>query len=320
MAEPVAGPGGAQLMNEPLAEPVAEPMSEPKAEPMELRDRVAVITGAAGGIGLSMAKAALDHGMRVLIADIDEARAEAEAAALRRDGADITAEGCDVRDLGNVEALRDSALGVFGRVDLVCNNAGVGLARPITDCSAGDWRLVVDVNIGGVVNGVRAFVPLLIEQGSGHVSATASLSGLVADPDLSIYNLTKFAVVGLMESLGHELRRDHPGVGASVLCPGPVATDLIATSAQLREHAAQRSEAAPAAAPQADELNAAVGDYLARGMHPDEVGRIAIDGIAEGRFWLITHPELTHELLDARHAAMLDGGRLADLPDDWTDQ
>ena len=277
--------------------------------PFPLDSKVAVITGAAGGIGLGMARAAIAHGMRVTISDVDGARAAEAADALAAGGATVTSHACDVRDLAQVETLRDAAIDDHGRVDLVCNNAGVGLARPLPDCTDADWNLLFDVNVTGVVNGVRAFLPTFIAQGSGHISATASLSGLIGDPDLTVYNTSKFAVVGLLEATAQELRRDHPGVTASVLCPGPVATDLIASSAkQLADSGSGSSE-----------LDEAVGEYLARGLHPDDVGRIAIDGIAEGRFWLLPHAELTFELLDERLAAMK-RGELAQPEDDWTDQ
>lgn len=277
--------------------------------PFPLDGKVAVITGAAGGIGLGMAKAALDHGMRVTISDVDGARAAEAAEALSTIGGVVTAHACDVRDLAQVEALRAAAIADHGRVDLVCNNAGIGLARPLAECTDADWDLLMGVNLTGVINGIRAFLPTLVEQGSGHLSATASLSGLIGDPDLTVYNTTKFAVVGLMEATAQEMLRDHPGVTASVLCPGPVATDLIASSAkQLADSGSSSSE-----------LDEVVGEYLARGKHPDEVGRIAIDGIAEGRFWLLPHADLTYELLDERHAAMK-RGELAAPEDEWVDQ
>lgn len=275
---------------------------------MELDGKAAVVTGAAGGIGLGLAKAALSHGMKVMIADVDATRAHQTATELIAQGADVVSAGCDVRDLSQVEALRDSALSELGAIDLWCNNAGVGLARPMTECTGADWQLVLDVNLNGVINGLRAIAPHLIEQGSGHVTATSSLSGLVADPDLVIYDASKFAVVGLMESFALEMRRDHPGVTASVLCPGPVATDLIASSARVLA----------AAGATGDDPEGDVAQYLARGLHPDDVGRLAIDGIADGHFWLLPHPELTFALLDARHDAM----RRRELaPEEvWTEQ
>lgn len=274
---------------------------------MDLDDKVAVITGAAGGIGLGMARACLDRGMRVVIADLDAARVAETAEQLRSAGASIAAHACDVRDSAQVETLRDTALSRMGRVDLVCNNAGVGLARPVAECGRADWELLFDVNVTGVANGIRAFLPHLIDQGAGHISATASLSGLVGDPDLVIYNGTKFAVVGIMEGLALELARDHPGVTASVVCPGPVATDLIATSGK-----------ALAEAGSSQNVDHGAADYLARGMSPSAVGQLAIDGIAAGDFWLLSHPEETFELMDPRHEAMR--RRRLFVPPDWTRQ
>ncbi len=270
---------------------------------------VAVITGAASGIGLGLARAAVSRGMAVVGSDIDEQRLDAAMTALADDGGNATGVTGDVRQRAEVEALRDEALSRHGRIDLVCCNAGVGLTRPLADCSDADWTLLLEVNLRGVVSGVQTFLPVLTNQGSGHLSATASLSGLVGDPDLAVYATTKFAVVGLMESLQQELRRNHSTVSASVLCPGPVATDLLATSAQALGIAG----AEPAIG--TEEVSA----YLSRGMHPDEVGQIALDGIAAGRFWLLPHADLTLGLLDARLDAMR-GGQLAEPSDDWIDQ
>ena len=135
---------------------------------------------------------------------------------------------------------------------------------------------------------------MLLDQGVGHVSATSSLSGLVGDPGLSLYNASKFAVAGMMEALGLELLEQGDDVSASVLCPGPVATQLATTSA----------------ATTGSEIGQDVADYLARGLAPDDVGEMAIRQIEEGRFWLITHPELTHELMTGRLTALREGGRL----------
>ena len=272
-----------------------------------LSGKVAVITGAAGGIGLGLARACLDHGMRVAITDLDEARVSETAAMLEADGAPVVALGCDVRDLAQVEALRDTAISEWGGIDLACNNAGIGLARPITECTAADWQLLFDVNVTGVANGITAMLPHMIDRGSGHISATASLSGLTGDPDLVIYNGTKFAVVGMIEGLALELNRDHPGVTASVLCPGPVATDLIATSGKALADAGSGAIA-----------DHEVADYLARGMSPDEVGRLAIDGIANGDFWLLSHPGMTFAITDPRYEAMKQ--RRLYVPPAWAEQ
>ena len=174
--------------------------------------RVAVVTGAGGGIGLGIARAAAARGMAVVVSDISPERLAVAVGDLRTGGIDASGLVADVRVVKELEALREYVLEQHGRVDLVCNNAGVGLVRPLLDCSSADWRLLLDVNLTGVVNGVQVFLPVLANQGSGHISATASLSGLVGDPDLAVYTTTKFAVVGLMESLQQEMRRDCPGV------------------------------------------------------------------------------------------------------------
>lgn len=265
-------------------------------------DGTAVITGSAGGIGLGLAKACLARGMRVVLSDLADDRLAATVKALTEDGAPVVGRAADIREPTDLDDLRELALSTFGRVDLVCNNAGIGFTKPLIECVAADWQIVLDVNVRGVANGIHAFLPLMLEQDSGHISATASLSGIIGDPELGIYNASKFAVVGLMESLAHDLHET--GVSASVLCPGPVATDLIHTSADQTGVGA----------------NEDVHDYLNRGLPPDEVGELAIQGIAEGRHWLFPHQALTERLMRGRIESMLDGGQLYVDAVDWTDQ
>lgn len=271
---------------------------------VDLHTGAAVITGGASGIGLGLARAALARQMNVVLSDTNEEQLATTAAALRADGGTVTDVVCDVRSADAVASLREAVLSAYGSVDLVCNNAGVGFAKPITDTRAADWDLVLDINVRGVVNGIDAFLPVMLEQGHGHLSATSSLSGLVADPGLSVYVASKFAVAGIMESLGLELLEQDHNVSASVLCPGPVATQLIASSTVIT----------------GSEFGDDVSDYLARGQAPDDVGEMAIAQIEEGRFWLITHPELTAGLIDGRIAAMRDGGQLFQPDDVWTEQ
>ena len=264
---------------------------------MDLTNKVAVVTGAAGGIGLGLVRACLAEGMSVAMSDADGERLTGTAGELLAAGASVMAHPCDVRKLRQVEELRDAAARRFGSVDLICNNAGVAVARPAVECGDREWSLHFDVNVRGVANGIQAFLPLMIEQGSGHICSTASLAGLKGNLDLVIYSTTKFAVVGLMEALAVEMRRDHPDISCSVLCPAAVATDLIATSSErLADTGAEPSDRS--------ERAAQVAAFLASGMHPDEVGRIAVDGIRAGHFWLLTHPELTFEVLDRRYLAM----------------
>ena len=276
---------------------------------MDLANKVAVVTGAAGGIGLGLVRACLSEGMSVAMSDADGTRLTETADELLAASASVVAHPCDVRELRQVEELRDAAARQFGRVDLICNNAGVAVARPVAECGDSEWSLHFDVNMRGAVNGIRAFLPLMIEQGSGHISSTASLAGLKGNLDLVIYSATKFAVVGLMEALAIEMRRDHLDISCSVLCPAAVATDLITTSSErLVDIGAEPSDRSDRAAQ--------VAAFLASGMHPDEVGRIAVDGIQAGHFWLLTHPELTFEVLDRRYQAMQ--RRELYVDQDWT--
>lgn len=275
---------------------------------MDPASGTAVVTGAASGIGLGLVRACVAEGMSVVMSDIDGGRLEEAASALRAEGGSVWAHPCDVRDLSEVHALQRAAAEHGGPVDLLFNNAGVGLARPVPQCSHADWRLLLEVNVQGVINGIQTFLPAMIEQGRGHICSTASLSGLAGDPDLVAYSGTKFAVVGIMEGLAIEMRRDHPGISCSVLCPGPVATDLMATSSKnLVDSGGQ---------PSAEGRRAAeVADYLARGMDPDEVGRLALAGIGAGDFWLLPHPDMTFEILDPRYEAMKRGQLHVDA--DW---
>jgi NAD(P)-dependent dehydrogenase (short-subunit alcohol dehydrogenase family) len=191
--------------------------------------QVAVITGGASGIGRALADAFGARGLAVVVADIeddalDTARHELEAA-----GVSVLTRRTDVRDAGDVEALADDVLARFGRVDVVCNNAGViSSPAPAWEQTPEDWLWTVQVNLLGVANGIRSFVPHLIAAGRGHVVNTSSIAGLATIPGggNAAYSATKHAVVGLSETLRLELGLVAPDVGVTVLCPGPVPTRI----------------------------------------------------------------------------------------------
>jgi NAD(P)-dependent dehydrogenase (short-subunit alcohol dehydrogenase family) len=252
---------------------------------------VAVVTGGAGGIGLAMARAFAARGARIVLADVDAAalaRAEAELAAA---GAEVFGVAADVTRRESVAALADAAFGRFGAVHVLCNNAGIAVAGPLVGADPDDWRRAMDVNFWGVVHGIDAFLPRMIAQRQGgHVVNTASMAGLVGMQGLGIYCATKFAVVGLSESLRREL--EPHGIGVSVLCPMLVATRIAENSARAlgRTSPAPPGDAAAAAVP-------LVGSVIAA----DEVARRVVEAIEAGAFYVLTHPE-QREILRRRAA------------------
>jgi NAD(P)-dependent dehydrogenase (short-subunit alcohol dehydrogenase family) len=246
--------------------------------------RVAVVTGAASGIGLALSQRFAAEGMRVVMADV-EGPALAEAADLLAGrGAEVLPVLTDVASGEQVDALRDRALEAFGSVHVVCNNAGVaGLGRPMWEMSRRDWEWVLGVNLWGVINGIRAFIPVLLEQDAAHVVNTASLAGLTTGV-LGPYSVTKHGVVALSEGLHHQLAQRGASVGVSVLCPGWVRT-RIGDSDRNRP-----PDLEPA--PQLDPQQASVGrQLLESGMDPSEVAGHVVDAIRSGRFYVLTHPE-----------------------------
>jgi NAD(P)-dependent dehydrogenase (short-subunit alcohol dehydrogenase family) len=247
----------------------------------ELRDRVAVVTGAGSGIGRALAERFAAEGMRVVLADVDEGRLREADAALAARGARTAAVPTDVGRAEAVEALAARALEAFGAVHVVCNNAGIGgHLRPAWEQPLEAWRQVLDVNLWGVVHGVRTFVPLLLAQGTeGHVVNTASMAGLLSLPYLAPYHVTKHAVVTLSESLHMELALAGAPVKVSVLCPGFVRTGIGAASE------APRSEAEAA-------LRESFRRLVEQGIPPATVADCVVDAIRAGRFWVFSHPEM----------------------------
>ena len=258
---------------------------------MELEGKVAVITGGASGIGKAMAERFRDDGMKVVIADIEQTALDATAEELGIDGIRT-----DVSDLTSVEALAAQVLERHGAVHLLCNNAGVGGGGRLDNQTMRDWQWVVGVNLWGVVHGLQVFLPLLqANPDGGHVVNTASMAGLAPFPGIGVYNATKYAVVGISETLAIELAGS--SVGVSVLCPGVVNTNIFSSQRNRPEHLRnpQRNAAARAAN---DEL---VGQ---EGIDPSVVADKVANAIREGEFWIITHPDLlTH--VDARHRALM---------------
>jgi NAD(P)-dependent dehydrogenase (short-subunit alcohol dehydrogenase family) len=247
----------------------------------DLNGKTAVVTGAASGIGLAMSERFAGAGAKVVMADVEEAALVREATRLQRAGADVFAVLTDVADSAQVESLRDQALAQYGAVHVVCNNAGVAPAGPMLSTTAADWRWIVDVNVLGVAHGVIAFGPLLVEQGMGHIVNTASEAGLVTTVSLGMYCATKHAVVGLSESLYHELAPQ--GVGVSCLCPNLVKTSIFHSERNRPGGAALSAQEHAVISPLRESLDA-------MGIAPAQVATDVIDAVTSGKFWIFTHP------------------------------
>jgi NAD(P)-dependent dehydrogenase (short-subunit alcohol dehydrogenase family) len=250
----------------------------------ELSGKVAVVTGGASGIGLAMGRAFAAEGMKVVLADI-EAEALEKAIADLPEGTESEAVVCDVSRSEHVEGLRDAALDRFGAVHVVCNNAGVSQGGPVWEASKEDWEWVLGVNLWGVINGVHAFTPLLIEQGEGHIVNTASMAGLVSAPWMGVYNVTKHGVVTLSETLNADLQlAGVQGVGVSVLCPGWVRT-------RIHEAGRNRPDDGGLTEPADEGMREFIATVIAQGLDPSEVAAMVVDAVKTDRFYILTHHE-----------------------------
>ncbi|MBL0212228.1 MAG: SDR family NAD(P)-dependent oxidoreductase [Holophagaceae bacterium] len=255
----------------------------------DLKDKVAVITGGAEGIGRAIAIRAAREGMKLVLADINADSLAITVAELEGQGAEAIGIPADVSNFDEVEALANAAFTRFHRVHLLVNNAGVALCKPAWAVSVEDWDWVLGVNLHGVIHGLQAFVPRMISDGEeGRIINTSSAAGLLATPGFAAYSVSKHGVVALSEVLHHDLALRESRLKVSVLCPAWVKT-RIAQSERNREDA-ERSDL-KTFDPVSMKIAAAVLQATASGIEPDRVAEAVFEAIASDRFYILTHPD-----------------------------
>lgn len=295
----------------------------------DLNDRVAFITGGASGIGLGMAKSFAKSGARLMLADIEEAPLQAAIEEIGRTNAAVDGIVVDVGDRDAVFAAAEKTAKKFGKVHIVCNNAGIGAGGPVESWTANGWAWTIAVNLMGVVHGIEAFVPIIKRQNEGgHIVNTASLAGVIGFPNMGAYSATKFGVVGLTETLRRDLAPFN--IGVSVLCPGLVATRIFDTgrtrpaqfggsytnedgtkeAAKLAKKLGASDAAAASVAEQVKARQEMMRQALEAGLDPVVVGDRVREGIAANELFIITHPEYEAQY-EERHAAVRQGFKSA---------
>jgi len=245
-----------------------------------LRDKIAVVTGGASGIGREMCRSFARAGARVVVADLDDAGMAETAAAVKQDGSAAITVRTDVSRLSEVQALAERAYAEWGAVHVLCNNAGVSVHGGLESATHRDWEWVIGVNLWGVIHGIEAFVPRMVAKGEpGHIVNTGSMAGLIASQGLGVYNTTKYAVVGLSETLQKDLRPYN--IGVSVLCPMGVAT-AIGKSERNRPPKLQNPERTG----RTDDFT-----LIGRTLSPAHVAERVLRAVLANRLYIITHEE-----------------------------
>ncbi len=253
--------------------------------------KVAVVTGAASGIGRALADRCAQEGMKVVLADIEEQALLQVSRELAAQGAQTLALPTDVSQAGEVETLARKAFETYSAVHLLFNNAGVGAGKTAWESTLADWEWVLGVNLWGVIHGIHSFVPRMLEQrAEGHIVNTASIAGLTSGPGLSVYKVSKHGVVSLSETLYHELTLKGASIGVSVLCPGFVNT-RIQDSERNRPASLQNApdENAPdetKPSPQEEAVQQFIQQAIRGGMTPRQVADIVFGAIREERFYI----------------------------------
>jgi NAD(P)-dependent dehydrogenase (short-subunit alcohol dehydrogenase family) len=254
----------------------------------DLKGKVAAVTGAASGLGRSMALAFAAEGMDVALADVDQVNLSSVQEEILAKGVRAITLKVDVSQAEQLEGFRDQVLTRLGGVHLVCNNAGVSPLGAVWENSVADWQWILGVNLWGVIHGVRAFAPHLIAQNEGHIVNTASVAGLISPPGSGAYNVTKHAVVTLSESLHHDLRERKSAVGVSVLCPAYVPTGIVDSERSRPKDLPPSKKSKETLAREALLRKAVTSGKVSA----DQVAQAVVAAVKEERFYILTHPRI----------------------------
>ena len=265
---------------------------------MDLNGKTAVITGAAGGIGLAIVERLLMQGMNVVLSDIDEARLAAQVERLKNNGHIVSGCVTDVSSQESVNKLAQFALSTYGNVHIVCNNAGIGGGsaddKPVWEASISDWKWALDINVWGIIHGIRSFVPLLLKQGHEcHIINTASRAGLISGT--SIYGTTKHAVISITEALYVQLKLAESCIHVSLLCPGAVNTELSKNSSRIRPRDTNDSKSYKDSSKLSnsnklnfmDSYRNTVETRMASGSSAQDMADLLLNGLSNGDFYIM---------------------------------
>jgi NAD(P)-dependent dehydrogenase (short-subunit alcohol dehydrogenase family) len=267
----------------------------------EFAGKTAFVTGGAGGIGLALGRAFAQAGMKVMLADIETDALQAAVKSLQEISPDISGTICDVADAASVERAAQASFDTFGRVHVVCNNAGVAAGGGIDHISLDNWRWVIDVNLMGVLHGIKSFLPHIRAHGEGgHIVNTASMAGMQTGLGFSPYGATKFAVVSMSEGLRLQLKPH--GIGVSVLCPSFVRTRIGESGRNRPERYGQPQPLDPASPAAA--MVAEIARHIDAGLEPDAVAARVLTAIQDDELYIFTHPGMRAEV-EGRFGAIL---------------
>ncbi len=277
---------------------------------MELSGRVAVITGAGSGFGREFARFGAARGMRLALADINQAALDATVDELRSAGVDAFGLRTDVSKADDVQALADATMARFGAVHLLFNNAGVGSGGFVWESTDADWQWVMGANVWSVIHGVRIFTPLMLAHGEpAHIVNTASAAGLITAPNMGIYNVSKHAVVALSETLYQDLKLVKSRIGVSVLCPAFVPTGIAHSH---RNRPAELANAAPPTPSMLAAQQASVKAVESGRISAPEIAELTFAAIESGTFYIVPHGKIL-DIVQQRMTDIVSGQNPSDM-------